>query len=188
MSDYTVTISGKEREDGEEPYTYVVSACSLDEAVERALMGHGHAFGLELESVVPGVPAGDCGYEWNDLRARCEKTGDAPIVESLQVRCHTPGTWSAGRDGIPVGCADINVVSRVYRKTINANHVIATIRHGSDQWEANARLISAAPDLLWALKEAVAAGDCGCDDPEGVIPCVYCLASAAVNKAEGQGR
>jgi hypothetical protein len=75
MKDYTVTISGEEREDGEKPYTYVVSACSPAEAAEQALIGHGPAFGLTLEGIVPGVPPDECGYHWNDLRNRAEGEG-----------------------------------------------------------------------------------------------------------------
>ena len=70
MVAYTVTISGEEREDGEEPYTYVVSASSSHEAAQTALMFHGPAFGLALEGIVPGVPPEDCGYYWNDLRTQ----------------------------------------------------------------------------------------------------------------------
>ncbi len=73
MSDYTVTISGEEREDGEKPYTYVVTAESYDLAVHYALNAHGPEFGLRLESVESGVPAGDCGYFWNDMRPQWRK-------------------------------------------------------------------------------------------------------------------
>lgn len=68
MPDYTVTISGDEREDGEAPYTYVVRADSEVLAVNRALREHGPAFNLRLESVEIGVPPDDCGYHWNDCR------------------------------------------------------------------------------------------------------------------------
>lgn len=68
LTDYTVTISGLEREDGEAPYTYVVTAESYDLAVDYALVSHGPAFGLRLESVESGMPPADCGYHWNDCR------------------------------------------------------------------------------------------------------------------------
>lgn len=71
--DYTVTISGEEREDGEQPYTYVVTAESYDMAVEYALHAHGPQFGLRLESVEFGVPPADCGYYWNDCRPAWRK-------------------------------------------------------------------------------------------------------------------
>lgn len=76
MQDYTVTISGTEREDGEKPYTYVVTADCCDRAVEYALHAHcscGPEFGLRLESVEPGVPPADCGYHWNDRRPAWRK-------------------------------------------------------------------------------------------------------------------
>lgn len=117
-------------------------------------------------------------------RREGEVMDDIPIVNSLQVRGHTPGRWSVGRDGIPIGCVDLNVVAKVYRKTINANHVIATIRHGSDQWEANANLIAAAPELLAALKDLMHWSHCQCLATSG--RCEYCVATDAINKAEGK--
>lgn len=71
--DYTVTISGEEREDGEAPYTYVVTAESTAMAIHYALLAHGPAFGLRLESVESGTPSADCGYTWNDLRPQWRK-------------------------------------------------------------------------------------------------------------------
>lgn len=68
MSDYTVTISGTEREDGEKPYTYVVSARNPGEAVEMAMFHHGPRPDLKVEEVVAGIPADDCGFHWNDRR------------------------------------------------------------------------------------------------------------------------
>lgn len=73
MNDYAVTISGEEREDGEKPYTYVVTADCYDLAVEYALHAHGPRFGLRLESVEMGVPPADCGYHWNDHRPAWRK-------------------------------------------------------------------------------------------------------------------
>lgn len=73
QTDYTVTISGEEREDGEAPYTYVVTADCYDMAVEYALHAHGPAFGLRLESVESGAPSADCGYHWNDERPAWRK-------------------------------------------------------------------------------------------------------------------
>lgn len=73
MQDYAVTISGNEREDGEKPYTYVVTADCYELAVEYALHAHGPRFGLRLESVEVGVPPPDCGYHWNDHRPAWRK-------------------------------------------------------------------------------------------------------------------
>ena len=73
MHDYAVTISGEEREDGEAPYTYVVTADCYHIAVEYALHAHGPAFGLRCESVEVGIPAAGCGYHWNDHRPAWRK-------------------------------------------------------------------------------------------------------------------
>jgi len=78
MRDYTVTISGPERQDGQEPYTYAVTAESYDLAVDYALHAHGPAFGLRLESVESGIPADDCGYFWNDMRPHWRKASSCP--------------------------------------------------------------------------------------------------------------
>ena len=77
MDDYTVTISGEEREDGEEPYTYVVTADEWHLAIEYALHAHGPAFGLRCESVELGVPGEDCGFHWNDHRPAGRRSKDA---------------------------------------------------------------------------------------------------------------
>lgn len=122
---------------------------------------------------------------------------DIPVVGSLVVRGHTPGTWSVSRDGVPFGGNDINVVSKTYRKCINADHVIASIRTVSDQWEANANLIAAAPELLAALKQCREALLDICHNPafaddapefnKGGIGYEACSVSiVAINKAEGR--
>lgn len=82
LKDYTVTISGTEREGGQEPFTYVVTAPDLLTAAEYALDAHvaGAAvwrlLGLRIESVEVGVPADDCGFTWNDLRPKREVAND----------------------------------------------------------------------------------------------------------------
>lgn len=61
----------------------------------------------------------------------------------------------------------------------------------SDEDEANANLISAAPELLEALKSfqsygcPVCSGDCGSANPP-VISCPMQIAEAAIAKAEGR--
>jgi hypothetical protein len=71
--DWTVTIAGSERHDGESPYTYVVSAESQQQAWAKALSTHIRREESVDCFIVPkesheGVPAEDCGYHWNDLR------------------------------------------------------------------------------------------------------------------------
>lgn len=76
MQDYTVTISGSEREDGHAPFTYVVTAPNWNTAVEYALHAHvdgappWRLLGLRIESTEVGVPSEDCGYAWNDHRPK----------------------------------------------------------------------------------------------------------------------
>ncbi len=78
LQDYTVTISGTEREEGHAPFTYVVTAHNWQTAVEYALHAHVDGappwrfLGLRIESTEVGVPSDDCGYAWNDLRRRKE--------------------------------------------------------------------------------------------------------------------
>jgi hypothetical protein len=73
--DWTVTIAGSERHDGEAPYTYVVSAESQQQAWSVALSTHIRREESVDCFIVPaesheGVPAEDCGYGWNDLRSQ----------------------------------------------------------------------------------------------------------------------
>ncbi|MFC8428576.1 hypothetical protein [Streptomyces sp. NPDC057253] len=71
--DWTVTIAGSERHDGEAPYTYVVSAESREQAWAVALSTHIRREESVDCYIVPeksreGAPAEDCAYHWNDLR------------------------------------------------------------------------------------------------------------------------
>jgi hypothetical protein len=73
--DFTVTIAGSERHDGEAPYTYVVSAESQQQAWATALSTHIRREESVDCFIVPeqsfnGLPADDCGYHWNDLRGQ----------------------------------------------------------------------------------------------------------------------
>jgi hypothetical protein len=86
MPNFTVAISGSERNDGEKPYWYVLDAPDLPTAKTMALRYHdqmvngdtppddewydGDLVVVDAESF-PGIP--DCppdtlGYAWNDLR------------------------------------------------------------------------------------------------------------------------
>ncbi|GAA3537036.1 hypothetical protein GCM10022419_016060 [Nonomuraea rosea] len=86
LKTYTVTISGSEREDGEAPYTWVVSAHSPEYAESLALSIHlqdarcvdmtdlaeveEEMAELRVEELREGLPPADCGYHWNDERTR----------------------------------------------------------------------------------------------------------------------
>ncbi|MEN8650199.1 hypothetical protein ABCR94_06030 [Streptomyces sp. 21So2-11] len=72
--DFTVTIAGGERHDGEKPYTYVVRERMTRRAWAKALAWHMverediDAFVVTAESH-EGLPPHGCGYSWNDLRS-----------------------------------------------------------------------------------------------------------------------
>ena len=189
MPDYTVTISGEEREDGEKPYTYVVSASSPDKAARKALIFHGPAFGLALEGIVPGVPPEDCGYYWNDLRTQM---------------AHTPGPWHCHYLGEIAeqdvdGCLATGITTASideFLKEGGRGDLVAWVPHDRNE-EANARLIAAAPELLAAIKVAeefiskqnellLPASHGG--DAEWNQHCVEVWSGcvAAINKAEGK--
>ncbi|MEU7863470.1 hypothetical protein [Nonomuraea sp. NPDC049141] len=75
MKTYTVTIAGPERFDGEKPHTWVVNAADIYEAAGKALREHCEAQEQSIEDIkiigaesFEGVPAPDCGYNWNDMR------------------------------------------------------------------------------------------------------------------------
>ena len=72
MTDYTVTIAGPERHDGQSPYTFVVSAGCEREAVETAMKRMAeacdHSRDFVVRGVEVGVPPPDAGYWWNDCR------------------------------------------------------------------------------------------------------------------------
>ncbi|MFD7168626.1 hypothetical protein [Streptomyces violascens] len=71
MATYTVTVAGRERYDGEKPYTYVIEDDQAINAVLR-VMAH-HRWENEDTDVIPisvfsGEPGPNCGYFWNELR------------------------------------------------------------------------------------------------------------------------
>jgi hypothetical protein len=73
IRDFTVTVAGPERHDGEKPYTYVVRDHSTDQAWAQALAWHIRTNETTDAHVVPslshdGPPPCNAGYYWNDLR------------------------------------------------------------------------------------------------------------------------
>lgn len=68
---WTVTIAGPERHDGESPFTWLVRARTKDEAVQKAMQihrGSQETEDVELVEVRRGVPGRNCGYHYNDMR------------------------------------------------------------------------------------------------------------------------
>lgn len=75
MKNFTVTIAGTERFDGEAPYTWVVKASDVKSATNKALANHAlsqeqRLCDLEIDPLhtFEGLPPENCGYHWNDLR------------------------------------------------------------------------------------------------------------------------
>lgn len=102
---------------------------------------------------------------------------------------HTPGPWRAGRnDGYSLG---------IYAEG-EQTFDLATVHNGGNDGEAiaNARLIAAAPELLAAIQDALAAMEVGadalCSDPNHDVGAAAALelskrhARAAIAKAEGR--
>lgn len=77
---------------------------------------------------------------------------------------YTPGPWKADQSG------DIFVPA--------SKQGIGEVWHNLDEWEANARLISAAPELLEALRILIEVMDTGMYDAE-----VFERGRAAIDKA-----
>jgi len=93
---------------------------------------------------------------------------------------HTPGPW---RD--IGGCG--HVFAEVDWDDQSVDRVIvmsqlASVDTSRKTWEANARLIAAAPELLEALKEIIAAAD---GDGWNQLDASFATARAAIAKAEG---
>ncbi|MEU7830357.1 hypothetical protein [Nonomuraea sp. NPDC049129] len=75
LKTFTVTVSGSEREDGEAPYVWAVSAETPWQALCKAKEIHADSQEEELENLVVeellmGLPPENCGYHWNDMRTQ----------------------------------------------------------------------------------------------------------------------
>jgi len=93
---------------------------------------------------------------------------------------YTPGPWKTAQR-----TTRGEFVTETHIYSANGSH-IAEVR--PNQIDANARLIAAAPDLLEALNGIMSGiGDgCECLDGEAKRHCFFCLARAAIEKAEGK--
>jgi hypothetical protein len=94
---------------------------------------------------------------------------------------HTPGPWKTVARNYPIadtgdydGCWEV--------LTGDPKKPIVQIWGDSDEDEANARLIAAAPDLLEALRRLLDSGDVRDAAEKGALA----AARAAIAKAEGQ--
>jgi hypothetical protein len=71
LTDFTVTVAGEERHDGESPYTYVIKAADCNEAAQKVIIHFKKSEekrDVVLVEVIQGVPGENCPYAWNDLR------------------------------------------------------------------------------------------------------------------------
>lgn len=113
---------------------------------------------------------------------------------------HTPGPWRVGVDGKTPSDCDPMEVAYLPHRDYDAVEVFAPLRANVDpytcalaEFNANARLISAAPELLEALSGLLAKVDQMDRPPSlggGVLPVDKALATgaarAAIDKAEGR--
>ena len=95
---------------------------------------------------------------------------------------HTPGPWTTDRKGMH-GVANYTIIGT----PINWHAEIARVYHGDRfaDFDANVRLIAAAPELLDALKAMVSYIQTGAHEGGELKTCLA-DAVAAIAKAEGQ--
>lgn len=73
---------------------------------------------------------------------------------------HTPGPWTVGGSRITAGADNVDTVAWVtHRQTCEDSKDVDRYAPNIPTAEANARLIAAAPDMLAALRNVVAAYD-----------------------------
>ena len=95
---------------------------------------------------------------------------------------HTPGPWYVG-SGTYEGRNIYSAASVTDDEGFTYQPTVASVEDdGIDCWDANARLLAAAPDLLEALIELA---DCGAEAWGEDRPCVK-WARAAITKATGE--
>ena len=97
---------------------------------------------------------------------------------------HTPGPWRTN-DGHP---APIIWADDPRHGGIEVARASTWGGDGMDEIGHNARLIAAAPDLLWELRYALRVMEGAYDDPSGLADLARCIESAreAIAKAEGE--
>lgn len=96
---------------------------------------------------------------------------------------HTPGPWTVTRPPCASDELKFRVVSEATNLDVADLYWCDPNEHDTSQITADANLIAAAPDLLAACRR-ILVEDGGCSCSEGY--CAWCLASAAIAKAEGR--
>ena len=95
---------------------------------------------------------------------------------------HTPGPWFTHRDGF----SSVYVEARVGGGMLQEVACCGPTNEGSDQQEANARLIAAAPELLDALRGLLALEEENLRGYDDIDVCAEVqFARAAIAKATG---
>jgi hypothetical protein len=90
---------------------------------------------------------------------------------------HTPGPWEVVQGD--EWTTDIGTPEGEYEDGRKRHWNVASVNRRRDEWEANRRLIAAAPDLLWALQSLLIANTAN-DEHAAVL-----LANDAIAKATG---
>ena len=92
----------------------------------------------------------------------------------MNAAAHTPGQWYASGDEVLIDMGD-------------RSHLVATVANWSEDTEAYARLIAAAPDLLAALIELRKVELEDAADASGILS-LRAKADAAIAKAKGEAQ
>jgi hypothetical protein len=140
-----------------------------------------------MQSLLQSLPAG-CGIRGNADKASRE------IRSAIMKQTHTPGPWEVNLETGEITANGPVVLGTIY----GADDFPCNENDITEECNANARLIAAAPELLDALQDLWqfvldnTGDDCGCvmaDYPVGIYasgPCSHCKAKAAIAKAKGE--
>jgi hypothetical protein len=104
LRDFTVTVAGPERHNGEKPYAYVVRDFSTEQAWSQALAWHIRTNETTDAHVVPslshdGAPPRNAGYIWNDLRAVVDIHEVTGLARELTAQFTAATAQFRGADG-----------------------------------------------------------------------------------------
>jgi hypothetical protein len=104
LRDFTVTVAGPERHNGEKPYVYVVRDSSTEQAWAQALAWHIRTNETTDAHVLPslshdGPPPRSAGYIWNYLRAVVDIHEVAELAHELAAQFSSATAPFRGADG-----------------------------------------------------------------------------------------